>query len=248
MKRCQGDSQFRVVFSSSLLCCFFPFMAVFLPLLRMEGMKYFRATFSCWDVRLNFTLLSLLRACNFKFIQLKRHNDAFLPDIETTIPAFIGFLVQASSSVLGLIATQSAGILFCFCSLPILFLEIIILIYLKEHQNIFICSYWVRNSSRLRRGVRGVWLWKERQTIKKAQTKPVCLLFLRSACNDWTFDFKVLLWCSTVAKETNKQEKTTTTTKSPWYKDWSKAIPGERMVWVFFLVVVVYLKQIKHPP
>lgn len=47
MKRYQGDSQFRVVFSSFLLCCFFPFMAVFLPLLCMEGMKYFRVMFSC---------------------------------------------------------------------------------------------------------------------------------------------------------------------------------------------------------
>lgn len=40
-------------------------------------------------------------------------------------------------------------------------------------------------------------------------------------------------------KETNKQK------RSPWCKNQSKTIPSK---WNFWGVVVVYLKQIKHPP
>lgn len=89
--------------------------------------------------------------------------------------------MQASSTVLHLIATQSAeNFVVVFISYIISFWKKkIILIYLKAHQHIFtihtekFLQTWEVDGCR-----------EERQMIKKTQTEPVCLLLLCRACSD----------------------------------------------------------------
>jgi len=102
--------------------------------------------------------------------------------METAILAFIVFLVQASSSVLDLIATQSAGILFLFSFLTHS-------LFGKNHSDLSKSTskelYLSILSEKFLQN--GGWKGKqrdERRTIQNTQTKPVCLLLLCSACND----------------------------------------------------------------
>lgn len=92
--------------------------------------------------------------------------------------------MEASSTVLHLIATQSAGIfivlvVFVSYTIPFWKKKKIILIYLKAHQHIFT----VHTEKFLQTwGVEGG--GEERQMIKKTQIEPVCLLLLCRACSD----------------------------------------------------------------